>query len=442
MGYTSKKVSVIMPVYNAAGYLTESINDLLAQSYTDFEVICVNDGSTDNSETLIKDFCQKDSRIKLISQGNCGGGAARNKGYDQADGEYILFLDADDRFEKQLIEKAVLSMEQEKSDVLIFAADEFHYETKEKRPAPWLLQSGYEEYDGNPFHYTTTTVWNKLYRHDYLSENGIRHQDERVTAFSMYFTFFALFCAGRISFMDEVLVHYRSENPCSSMGRHDSSPLDTITVLKAIWDRVKSDEELLKRQEIYLNFAIKNIFERIGWFNVYESFAQVYAALHDDVFSCIGLTEDNDKYIKDENLKRMKREIIEHDLSEYLYLREKKYKEHGVLSKTVYLLPDKIEKKLSGQNCSIVLYGGGMVGKSFFPQLQDMATVNIVAWADARADDMGFPLSLPDVMKNIAFDYVVIGVEHNRFLSEIKENLKTIGVAEEKILWEVPEKQL
>uniref|UniRef100_UPI0025D90CC0 glycosyltransferase family 2 protein n=1 Tax=Ruminococcus sp. TaxID=41978 RepID=UPI0025D90CC0 len=212
MGYVGRKVSVIIPVYNAEDYLVDSLGDMLSQTYTDFEVICVNDGSTDNSEAIIEDFCKKDDRIRLISQSNCGGGAARNKGYDHSNGDYILFLDADDRFEKQLIENAVLLMEREKSDVLVFAADEFHYETGIKKPAPWLLQSGYERYDGNPFHYTTTTVWNKMYRHDFLARNNIRHQDERVTAFSMYFTFFALFYASKIDFLDEVLVHYMSEN--------------------------------------------------------------------------------------------------------------------------------------------------------------------------------------------------------------------------------------
>lgn len=442
MGYVGRKVSVIIPVYNAEDYLEDSLGDMLSQTYSDFEVICVNDGSTDNSEAIIEDFCRKDARIKLVSQSNCGGGAARNKGYDHSNGDYILFLDADDRFEKQLIEKTVLFMEREKSDVLVFAADEFHYETGIKKPAPWLLQSGYEEYDGNPFHYTTTTVWNKMYRHDYLARNNIRHQDERVTAFSMYFTFFALFYASKIDFLDEVLVHYRSENPRSSMRRHDTSPLDTISVLEAIWNRIKNDEFLMQKREIYFNFAIKNIFERTGWFKSYNSFAEVYEALHRDGFSRIGLTGDCDKYIEDKNWKKLKSEIVNYSLAEYLFLKEKKYKEYGVLTKTVYLLPNKIRQQLSMQNCNIVLYGAGMVGRCYYAQLQSMATVKVVSWVDAKPEDKGFPLLLPEEMQKDSYDYVVIGVEHIRFLSEIKKRLNDIGVAEEKILWELPEKQL
>lgn len=442
MEQISKKVSIIMPVYNAVDYLNESINDLMAQTYNDFEIICVNDGSTDGSKALIERFCHNDSRIKLISQNNRGGGAARNTGYDAAEGEYILFLDADDRFEKTLIEKTVLAIERENSDVLIFSADEFHYETKVKKPAPWLLQSGYEDYDGNPFHYTTTTVWNKLYKHAYLSQFNIRHQDERVTAFSMYFTFFALFCASKISFLDDVLVHYRSENPKSAMRRHDSSPLDTIIVLEAIWNRIRGDERMMARREIYLNFAAKNIFERTGWFNAYDSFAQVYESLHDGGFSRIGLTDDNDQLIIDDNWKELKKSIVQNSMSEFLFKREKKYKEYGILTKTVYLLPGAIKQMLSAKNCNVVLYGAGMVGCCYLSQLRNLNTVNLVSWVDGKYEEKGFPLQSPDVLDNIDFDYVVIGIEHQRFLAEIKKRLKEIGIAEEKIIWDVPEKQL
>ena len=442
MDYVKRKASIIVPIYNAQDYLEESLGDLLNQSYSDYEIICVDDGSTDGSREVITKLQKKDNRILLISQENSGGGAARNKGYDRAVGEFVLFLDADDRFESDLLEKAIGSLEGAKSDVLVYGADEFHYKTKENKPAPWLLQSGYEKYDGNPFHYTTTTVWNKLYRHDYLEKNNIRHQDERVTAFSMYFTFFSLFCTDRISFLDETLVHYRSENPKSSMRRHDSSPLDTIKVLEAIWMRVQNDDTLLRRRSIYINFAIKNIFERTGWFNTYEGFSIVYEYLHKGGFSRIGLTEEADNCIENENWKKLKNEIINYELAEYLFKREKKYKERGVLTKTVYLLPDVIKYKLSFEKCRVVLYGAGMVGRSYLPQIEKIENAQIVLWVDEKQGDRSLAVSEPSAITVIDFDYVVIGVEHRRFLSEIEEKLKDYGVLTEKILWEVPEKQL
>lgn len=89
-------ISVIIPVYNAEKWLTVALESLQAQTYGDFEAIIVNDGSTDDSENIAKDFCSKDSRFRFISQPNAGVSAARNHGIDEAKGEWIAFMDADD----------------------------------------------------------------------------------------------------------------------------------------------------------------------------------------------------------------------------------------------------------------------------------------------------------------------------------------------------------
>ena len=435
------KVSVVMPVYNAADYIGEALSDLTTQTYDDFEIICVNDGSTDGGENIIEDFVNRDERIKVITQTNKGGGSARNKGLDAADGDYILFLDADDRFEKNLIERVVSEAGRRKCDVLIFAADEFNYKTKTARPSPWLLQSANEPYDGNPFNYTTSTVWNKLYRRSYLNENNIRFMDERVIADTMYFTFFALMLTDNIAFLDEVLIHYRSSNPDGATSRHDSRPTDMVTVLGNIWNRIKCEENLKEKIVIYINFACKMLFERMGWFKSCESLSKLYDVLHSGGFSAIGLTDENEQYIDDSNWKRLRQCIADNSLTEFLFQREKTYKETGLLTKTVYLLPDELYVKLTERDCKVVLFGAGMVGRSYFPQLQNMMKVTVVTWVDSGYDGLGFPLQSPDVLKEILFDYIVIGIEHKRYLSEIKMNLKNIGVPEEKILWAAPGKQ-
>ncbi len=99
------KVSIVIPAYNAMRYLPETLDNLLKQTYQDFEVIIVNDGSTDN----IKDWLTtiSDNRVQLISQENKGNSAARNKGISHAKGEYVAFLDADDLWEPSKLEKQV-----------------------------------------------------------------------------------------------------------------------------------------------------------------------------------------------------------------------------------------------------------------------------------------------------------------------------------------------
>ena len=89
-------ISIIVPVYNAAPYLEECLESIAAQTYTGFECILVDDGSTDSSGAICDDFCRKDSRFRVIHQENSGVGFARNRGLDQARGTYIQFIDSDD----------------------------------------------------------------------------------------------------------------------------------------------------------------------------------------------------------------------------------------------------------------------------------------------------------------------------------------------------------
>jgi len=89
-------ISVIMAVYNTQRYLTEAIQSILSQSFTDFELVIVDDGSTDGSPEILKNLAQQDSRIKLITQVNAGIGAATQRGITESQGEYIAIMDSDD----------------------------------------------------------------------------------------------------------------------------------------------------------------------------------------------------------------------------------------------------------------------------------------------------------------------------------------------------------
>lgn len=94
----SPKVSVVVPIYNGGDHLATSLESALGQTLSNIEIICVDDGSTDNSAHLIKSFAQNDPRVRYLHQSNQGSGAARNNGLSHALGEYISFLDADDRY--------------------------------------------------------------------------------------------------------------------------------------------------------------------------------------------------------------------------------------------------------------------------------------------------------------------------------------------------------
>ena len=97
------KVSVILPVYNVSDYLRQCMDSIVGQTLKDIEIICVDDGSTDDSLAILKEYEAKDQRVKVIQQANAGAGAARNKGLEIATGEYLSFLDSDDFFEPDMV---------------------------------------------------------------------------------------------------------------------------------------------------------------------------------------------------------------------------------------------------------------------------------------------------------------------------------------------------
>lgn len=117
---TNKKptVSVIVPVYNVCEFLSGCLDSILAQTFVDYEIICVNDGSTDNSGHIADSYAAKEKRIRVIHQKNKGLSGARNAGLDVAEGEYISFLDSDDYIHPQFLEKLIEIARREKTDIV------------------------------------------------------------------------------------------------------------------------------------------------------------------------------------------------------------------------------------------------------------------------------------------------------------------------------------
>ena len=114
------KVSIIIPAYNVAGYIEPCLDSVLAQTFGDFEVIAVNDGSSDNTGAVLDEYASRDARIKVIHKQNGGVSAARNDGISAASGEYFLFFDGDDFAEPYTIAELVQAMQEKGADVLLY----------------------------------------------------------------------------------------------------------------------------------------------------------------------------------------------------------------------------------------------------------------------------------------------------------------------------------
>ena len=115
-------VSVIMPVYNTEEYLDDTVRSVIHQTYTDWELLAIDDGSTDASGRILDDWACKDSRIRVFHTANAGVSAARNFGLKHMTGDFIQFLDSDDYLASTAIEDALQTMEKENADIVIFDA--------------------------------------------------------------------------------------------------------------------------------------------------------------------------------------------------------------------------------------------------------------------------------------------------------------------------------
>ena len=114
-----KKISVIVPFFNSRKTLDRCLNSILAQTYKNFELIAVNDGSTDNSLEIVSSYAEKDNRIKIVNKAHKGVSSARNKALEVATGDLIQFVDADDDIEPDMFETAVSLMEETGADIVV-----------------------------------------------------------------------------------------------------------------------------------------------------------------------------------------------------------------------------------------------------------------------------------------------------------------------------------
>ena len=216
------RISVIVPVYNCEDYLEESLGSLLNQTFKDIEIICIDDGSNDNSLDILKNIASSDSRIKVFTQENQGAGAARNYGMKKASGDYIYFFDADDFLEKDALEKAYSNAIKNDSDIVFFKFDQYKDNRFFAHSGPNLeIQFAGADFDSFTFDWHDYrrgpftgpfAPWLKIYKKEFLDAhecfkfpNGLNHND-------VPFHVMTFLKASKISFIPEHLYRYRIDN--------------------------------------------------------------------------------------------------------------------------------------------------------------------------------------------------------------------------------------
>lgn len=407
------KVSIIMPVYNAEEYIAESAGDVLAQTYGAFELLCVyDDGTMDRSPEMLSKMATCDDRIRLIHNDVRGSNECRNRGIDEAIGKYLLFLDADDRFEPDLLEIVCSKAEECELEVTAFDADLFFHNTGKHKSAPRLIKSEEDPSPENPFDVLNTTVWNKLFLSSYIRENDIRFRTTYNSPTS-YFVFMALVYAKKLGVVRKVLLHYRIDNPESTLANIDKYPLEAYDEMLGMMERLKKDNRFEDKKEVFLGFVKEFGTDRLKKMKTAQGYRELYDALRG-----AGLMDPPI------------------DSQTQLFNDRKRMTELGLLTSDSWVFP--IPR--SNERKSIVIYGGGNVGQDYFIQVIRRDDIELKGWVDRIFDKIGFPLQSPEILNEINYDIVVIAVSHDKLASAIKRDLIKMGITEEKIFWKKPER--
>ena len=212
------KVSVIVPIYNAEAFLRPALDSILDQTLREIEVICVDDGSTDGSLKIVKEYQKQDSRIRIATQNNAGPGMARNNGLRRARGEYVIFLDADDFFKPEFLSRMLATAEADDLDIAICDYDLYHSEAakfrknvigeEQKLLVPGRVTSK-NDFPDQIFQLTDGYVWSKLFRRAFLLEKKLVFPEQLRMFEDVYFVVTSLSLAERIGKCEGVLIHHR-----------------------------------------------------------------------------------------------------------------------------------------------------------------------------------------------------------------------------------------
>ena len=228
-------ISVIVPVYNVENYIRECLDSILAQTFIDFELILVNDGSTDHSGRICEEYKEKDSRIKVFHKENGGLSSARNKGIEEAKGEFICFVDSDDTIRGDYLEILYNTISADGSDLAICDIDaprlsgaelcqKHHVKISSEEARKWLYDDRTREY------VLMVVAWNKMYSAKIFKNirypNGRLHEDEFLIGPVLY-------KCDYISFTPEELYFYRENEAgiTSDAKKMDVRHLDAVDAL-------------------------------------------------------------------------------------------------------------------------------------------------------------------------------------------------------------------
>lgn len=390
-------ISIIIPVYNTESYLRRCIDSVLAQTYSNLEIILVNDGSTDSSLEICEQYAMQDCRIRVLQQNNQGAFRARARGVEESQGNFIGFVDSDDWIEPCMYSELYQRIMETGADVV--------------ESGLFRMLKGKAEVPLQPATSQQVVFLNDLLR-GCMTENLL---------------------LGNLSRIDIL-----------------NGAFYTKLIRKSIVKRAFSciSTNILMGEDILFNLYLIQLCRSIAFSQqCYYHYEKRLGSLtmREDILAYIGEYTDTlhaihqflDRYRYGDSYKRMAFymifRLLHMNANQILGNSDKRY--------PLYQYPS--IASLTGK--SIVLYGAGEVGMDYFRRFYTDKTIQVLCWVDKNYKQIHNPLCEIEAPENICryqYDYLLIAVRHQSAAQAIQSELIALGVPEQKILWQKPESTL
>lgn len=284
VGTTKPKVSVIIPVYNVEPWLRECMDSIVNQTLKEIEIICVDDGSTDNSGNILDEYASQDNRITVIHQENQGVSVARNSGLELVHGEYITFVDPDDYIALDTYEKTYHLAKKDDVDILQFrfrlftdGKDVPSSRQKEVLDAPIVSAS-------SVIKKISPQIWNKLFKAEIIQKDKLRFIPKVTIGEDIIFSYRALAHAEKIKIIKAQLYNYR-QRPDSII--HISSKEDRLKSflkrVKPICEEWRKTEKLAGNERLFLEYFMDT---SMSYGQIRYKYAkEILNLLHKDIYN-------------------------------------------------------------------------------------------------------------------------------------------------------------
>ena len=285
------KVSVVIPVYNNEAFVRETLDSLKNQTFPDFEALVVDDGSSDSSASIIREYEASDKRFHYIFQENSGAGPARNNGMKRARGEYISFLDGDDLYDPDYLKRMTGALDRTRADVCVCERADFNSKTGK------IIEqkTKYSKYDEDRPYYTkdllngyfnlmTVVCWNKVFRRSFLEKHPYEFQNLRASN-DVAFVCSTMAAAETVCFIKDRLVRYRKGTGGSTQDKAVKYPLCALEAFGKARENVfllhEGDKEWQRNIDIrcadaFFNTVQKDVKEETACKTAYDAFKNQY----------------------------------------------------------------------------------------------------------------------------------------------------------------------